>query len=98
MEKGKVVEWEAPCHQYALIPDEVEEEDVSGSDKNRSRIEFNHTDGERKNNWKVAELEKDQVAFMVFSLQESNSSQPHICIVAGGACLVKLEVWREGTQ
>ena len=67
MEKGKVAEWETPCHQYALMLGKEEDEDVSGSDKNSSQIETNHTDGKRKNNWKVAELEKDQAAFMFFT-------------------------------
>ena len=56
MEEGKVVEWEAPCHQYALIMSE----DGSGSDKS-CQFGTNQTDKDRKNNWMVAELEKDQV-------------------------------------
>ena len=67
MEKGKVAEWETPCHQYALMLGKEEDEDVSGSDKNSSQIETNHTDGKRKNIWKVAELERDQAAFMFFT-------------------------------
>ena len=67
MEQGKVAEWEAPCHQYALMFGKKEENDVSGSDKKSSQIGTNHTVGEKKNNWKVAELEKDQAAFMFFT-------------------------------
>ena len=71
LEEGKVAEWEAPCHQYALVEEEVEEEvleeeldGVSGSDKNSFQTESEDTDGERKRKWKVEELEKDQAAFL----------------------------------
>ena len=60
MEEGRVAEWEAPCHQYALVEEEVEEEvleeeldGVSGSDKNSFQTESEDTDGERKRKWKV---------------------------------------------
>merc|ERR1719222_1613884 len=73
---GKVAEWEAPCHQYALVEEEVEREegedeeeldDVSESDKNNFQFESNDTDRDRKKNWKVAELERDQVECVLSS-------------------------------
>ena len=103
MEEGKVAEWEAPCHQYALVEEveEVEGEEVveeeldgvSGSDKSSCQIGTNDTNEDRKKNWKVAELEKDQAAFL-FSHQGQN--YPPNNTIAGRVCSLKLEISREG--
>jgi len=61
LEEGKVVEWEAPCHQYALFMPE----DGSGSDTNSCQFGTDQTERDGKNNWMVAELEKDQLEFVM---------------------------------
>ena len=61
VEEGKVEEEEVEEGKV----EEEELDSVSRSYKSSCQFGSNHTDGERKNNWKVAELEKDQVTFLL---------------------------------
>ena len=80
MEEGKVAEWEAPCHQYALMMVGGEEQlmmverggnGVFGSGKNINQDGRNITGTEMKNSGGmsrvVAELGINQAAFLFFS-------------------------------
>ena len=81
MEEGKVAEWEAPCHQYALMMVGGEEElmmveregdGVLGSGKNINQDGRNSITGTEMTNSggmsrMVAELGISQAAFLLFS-------------------------------
>ena len=94
MEEGKVVEWEAPCHQYALFMPE----DGSGSDTNSCQFGTDQTERDGKNNWMVAELEKDQVHQLSYSSHQEQNLTNIVLTIAVGVCDVLLEVCREGGQ